>query len=135
MSHPLDYEAASARTPSRAVAFIAYLLALYPLVVLALLYGEWLLAWWMLGHPPRPSLDDPKSIAVASQMHLLTALALMSLLPAGWGAVVATVVDALSQRLPRRSLLIRAACLLAPWMGTFILLRSDPGRVLYWWFH
>ena len=44
----------------RAAAWVA---SLYPLLLLASLYGTWFTAWVVLGHRPRSSLDDPKFIS------------------------------------------------------------------------
>src|SRR5262245_46235761 len=40
----------------------AWLAAFYPGLVLLSLYVTWLIAWYLLGHPPRIYLDDPNFI-------------------------------------------------------------------------
>jgi hypothetical protein len=44
----------------------AWIFLLCPLLLVASLDGQWLLSWAVLGHIPRPSLDDPKYIDGAS---------------------------------------------------------------------
>ena len=52
---------------------------IYPLLPLIGLYVTWLTAWWMLGHRPRSSIDDPKSIGGPVDFaYMATALLLMS---------------------------------------------------------
>ncbi len=46
----------------RAQGIVCGLVYIYPLLLVASFYGCWLVAYMTLGHPPRPSLDDPKSI-------------------------------------------------------------------------
>lgn len=107
--------------------------SVYPLLFLALLYGQWLLSWLVLGHPPRPSLDDPADIAGARWLYPITALVLTAF-PVAAGAVL--VLNALELRkggFQWRRLLIRTALIACAWAGTVALLRWDPGLVMYWW--
>ena len=135
MARALDYERPINRAPpSRVLRFLAYVTAAYPLFILASLYGQWLLSWWILGHRPVPSLDDPKSIDGASWMHLITYLALGGFVPAGCGARVFNTFYAINRRLWRFRLVRHIAVIGALWLGTFLSLRWDPGHVLYWWF-
>src|SRR4051812_3648070 len=82
----------------RAVGRIPRLLLLsawaYPLLLVAGFYGTWVIAWLVLGHPPRPSLDDPKSIsAVVDVPYVATALLLLIMpLALLYGVVVGTVI-------------------------------------------
>jgi len=109
--------------------------ALYPLLVCAALYGFWCTAWWHLGHPPRPSLDDPKDLAGTAWLHELSELLLAGLLPGFLALVVVQVARVLrDHRQPWRALR-RAAVGCAGWVGAFVLLDADPGDVLLWFFH
>jgi len=83
MTETLGYARIGPRKQSKAIAILASALLLYPLLVLASLSGEWLLARLALGHPPRPSADDPKQIAGSRWLHGITALAVLGILPAG----------------------------------------------------
>ena len=53
----------------RAAAWVA---SCYPLFVLASLYATWITAWLVLGHRPRLSLDDPKSISPVVEVPYLS---------------------------------------------------------------
>ena len=134
MTQALDHERSLNRSPSRWLAFFAHATAAYPLLLLGSLYGEWLLSWWVLGHRPRPSLDDPKSIDATIWMHIVTYLALRGFAPAGCVAVVLNTLYAINHRVRGSRLLVRVAVIAALWLGTFALLRWDPGLVLFWWF-
>ena len=134
MTQSLDYARPTARRPSRVLAYFAHATLAYPLFLLASLYGQWLLSWYVLGHQPQPSLDDPKSIDGASWMHGITYIAIMGFLPAAGVALALNILYAVDRRLRWVGLAIRAVSLLALWVGTFVVLNVDPGMVLYWWF-
>lgn len=42
-----------------AVRLLRAVVWLYPVILIAAFYATWLVAWFVLGHMPRPSLDDP----------------------------------------------------------------------------
>ncbi len=48
--------------PGRKIEAARWASALQPVIVLLYLYATWATAWCVLGHLPRPSLDDPKYI-------------------------------------------------------------------------
>jgi hypothetical protein len=124
----------AAPSPPRLLAFIANATMVFPLVFLVLLYGEWFLGWLVLGHPPRPSIDDPKDIPVASSVHWVTLIALMGLLPIGLGAVCWNLWFVIAAKLGSARILGRMLAVVALFGGTITLIRLDPGRVVYWWF-
>lgn len=128
-----DDERPAHRPPSRILPFSAHLSAGYPILLLASLYGQWLLSWWVLGHRPLPSLDDPKYKDGASWMHLVTFALLMGLLPAACGALVLNIRYVLKRHLRGVRLLLRIAAVVLLWAGTIVLLSRDPGGVVYWW--
>jgi len=106
-----------------------------PLLVAAPLYGEWLLATWSLGHPPRPSLDDPKDIVGSNWMHGITALAILGALPAACAALALNVLEACFNRSSGpRAVVARMSVVIISWLALLALLRWDPGAVVYWWF-
>lgn len=108
--------------------------ALYPLLVCAALYGFWGTAWWQLGHPPRPSWNDPKDVAGTAWLYELSILLLVGLLPgfmAMAGLQTARVLR--DHRQPWRAL-GRAAAGCAVWVVVVWLLARDPGDVLLWFF-
>jgi hypothetical protein len=114
----------------RALAFVSLL---FPFLIAAALYGEWLLAWSALGHPPRPSLDDPKDISGSSWMHGITAIVLMGAVPAALGAVALTVAHIAVNRPSVARAAVRIVVIVGTWLALFGLLRWDPGLVVYWW--
>ena len=135
MTQPLEYAPPSVREPSRLLGFGANATLVYPLVFLACLYGQWFLSWYVLGHVPRPSLDDPKYIDGASWMHPVTSVALMGLLPSAGAGLALNGLHVVLNRpgLPRTAL--RMLCLLGLWAGTVVLLRWDAKtyQVVEWW--
>jgi len=60
---------------SRTLVFFAAATAVYPVLALGVLCGQWLVSRWILGHQPRPSLAGPMYIVGASWMHDSTAVA------------------------------------------------------------
>ena len=88
----IDRQYASAASQHIGVGARAMLLLVwtYPLLPLAMLYFTWIVAWIVLGHAPRPSLDDPKSISsVVDVSYLVTLLLLMSM---PFGLVIGLVI-------------------------------------------
>jgi hypothetical protein len=61
-------------------ALVAWTIAYtYPLLAAICFYSSWLVAWVMLGHVPRPMLDDPKSIGgVMDFAYVVAGLSLIS---------------------------------------------------------
>lgn len=106
----------------------------YPLLCIGLLYGQWLLSWAVLGHQSQPSLDDPKLIDGASWMHLFTTLAFLGFIPIAFIGVALNVIYMIDRRLKGYKALRYILLFLTFWLGTFQLLRSDPGSILIWWF-
>ena len=133
MTQALDYERPTHRPPSRVLGFFANAVAAYPVVLLGAVYGQWLLSWWLLGHRPQPALDEAKYLLSAG-MYVVTCSALLGSVPAGVAALALNTLYVVGHRLRGPRLLARIAVVAALWLGTYALLRWDPGRVLYWWF-
>lgn len=106
----------------------------YPLVYVTLLYGQWLAAWAVLGHPPRPSLDDPKHVPVSTDLHLWTGLAMLAIPWMACVAVALNLAHAVYARPAPRRTVIRFALLCCLWAALAAVFVWDPGGVLYWWF-
>jgi hypothetical protein len=54
---------------------VAWISAIYPLLIVVAFYATWLTAWGVLGHRPRVNLDDPKDTGpVVSVPYVLTYL-------------------------------------------------------------
>jgi hypothetical protein len=134
MTQGLDYARPTERPTSRLLAVFAHLTLSYPLFLIGSLYGEWFLAWHMLGHEPQASLNDPKYINGSSWMHPITGIAIMGLLPAAAGAPILNTMYVFRQRLNGRRLVIRFAWLSVLWLGMLALLRFDPHGIMQWWF-
>ena len=49
-------------SPNRRFIVTSWTLALYPVMIPVYLYLTWLTVWCVLGHCPRPYLDDPKTL-------------------------------------------------------------------------
>ncbi len=122
----------SALSP-RWVAFFSNLTLAYPLLLLASLYSQWLLSWAVLGYPPQPSFDDPKSIVGVSWMHDFTGLIFLSCIPMLFGGLVFNTLYIFNRRLKGIRILRRILLFLMSWLVMFLLLQSDPGAILKWW--
>jgi hypothetical protein len=114
------------------VAFAANIGLVYPLFPLGLLYGQWFLSWYMLGHAPRPDWDDPKFISGASWMHPVTTIALLGMFPAAGGALAFNTLHVVINRVRGIRLMLRIVGVPLLWLGTIALPRYHP-MVLVWW--
>ncbi len=132
MAQVMDYANPHHHALSRPLTMAAWVSTLYPLWVAASLSSEWLVAWWVLGHAPRPSLDDPMSIHPWNALHYVTGASLMGVVPA---ILVATSLNtiALFNRQSARWGLIRLILAVGVWAAIVALLRLDPWCVLAWW--
>jgi hypothetical protein len=64
---------------SRSALFAWTIAYTYPLLAAICFYSSWLVAWVMLGHVPRPMLDDPKSIGgIMDFAYLISLLSIIS---------------------------------------------------------
>lgn len=112
---------------------VAFVSLIWPALVAVLLYGEWLLATWSLGHTPRPSLDDPMDVAGSRWMHVITTLAILGAVPA---ALLALVLNTIAMELHQPTVLrglLRLAAVMMSWAVLAALVHWDPGAVLLWW--
>jgi len=107
------------------------LLCLFPVVTAVCVYAEAVFAWAFLGHWPRPSFNDPKSLSTAP-IHWLSTLFVFLAYPA---AIFLIAVAVKNWRV------VRVARIYWPWLifftVTFVALETvghyDPGQVWYWW--
>lgn len=118
---------------SRWLPLLAHASLVYPVFPAILLYGEWVLAWYMLGHIPRPSLDDPKFIDGSSWMHPLFFLAFLGLMPVFFVALPLNTFYLANNQMGWRHRALRIVAFLFLWAGLVVLLVADPGHVVYWW--
>ncbi len=109
----------------------------YPVLLLSALYGSWLLTWLMLGHQPRPSIDDPKSIG----LPVAFAVGLTWILMLGFPFAIAlaigiTPIHLDAQGHDGRDMIVKMVWALLG-LGilrgaALVLLNLDPLRVGYW---
>jgi hypothetical protein len=103
----------------------------YPLLLVGQYYGCWLLAWAILGRPPRPSWDDPKE--VLGWIYGIAGLLVPLMPPALFEALGSiTLRLARSRSAPARQTAL-ALLTISLWIGGWALLRWDPWRVVEWW--
>jgi hypothetical protein len=107
-------------------------------LLLSSLYATWLTAWFVLGHRPRPSLDDPKFISpLVSFPHGLTWLLIVGIVPALTICIIFVLVSAylcISRR-ERGWVVGTMSVLVVPpllWSSALVVLGWDPGNVVYW---
>lgn len=133
MTEAPDYADHPPSSQPGAVTIGAYLVAAYPVFFLAALYGEWFVAWSVLGHEPRPSIDDPKFIRGIGWADVAVTMGFLGLLPSGCAALVLTLSIAMDKDERGRRLAVLIGWLLACWAGTMLWLCWDPHRVAEWW--
>ena len=111
-----------------ALAMISLVWSVAPIVLMA---AHWLAAWAVLGHRPRPWVDDPGQIGGAVNiLGFLTAFSILHLpavllwFPAYW---------LVRHRKTRLGKVMALATLLLPLSSVFIL-RADPLGIVTWWF-
>ena len=110
---------------------------LYPVWLLGSFYLTWLIAWVQLGHRPRPMLDDPKAIGGVLDIAYYIPGILLMLVPvlAPLGLVASFFCPINARRGVRHSWRAAFAALYVALCALALLtLRSDPGRVVEWWF-
>lgn len=113
------------------------LLYLYPLCLAGSFYAAWIVAWLVLGHPPRPMLDDPKSIGgVMVVVYLIPGLLLVAMPALAPLGLAASFFCPICPRGRLRWLQKTALAILYIALCAIVLLmlRADPGRVVEWWF-
>jgi hypothetical protein len=116
--------------PGRRLPVACWAASLQPLVPLVYLYATWVTAWCVLGHRPRPSLDDPKSISPVVEVPycmFLVSVEMAAPFCLGTGLLLA-VVGAV-----RRSAFGPLLAVPLAWLAAYLLLRWDPLGVLYWY--
>jgi hypothetical protein len=121
---------ATIASPGRRLEAASWASSLQPAVVLSYLYLTWVTAWCVLGHTPRPSLDDPKYISpVVDVPYAMFAFSASYgwVICAGTGTLLSTVSYA-------RGSYIRPLLVLPfAWVGGFFALILDPLDVFGWY--
>jgi len=97
----------------------------------ASIYFTWLVAWLTLGHPPRPSLDDPRQISpIVNIVYFIAVLFLVSLPVSVITGPIVQLIDA-GRSLPIRVTYATISFFVS--VGAILLLRWDPLDVVYWY--
>ena len=108
-----------------------WLIWMFTLLPAVSVYLSWIVAWIVLGHPPRPSLDDPTQIGPAvSAFYFLSGLFLISI---PLLAIAGPVVQLSNSG---RKLFVRAIYSFVSLLittATIVLFRWDPLHVMYWY--
>ena len=110
----------------------------YPVLMLASLYTTWFVAWGVLGHPPRPSLDDPKYISALVDIPYIVTMLLIIAMPGAMILAAGLTPLHLRQSTDSRSaVVIKTALalliLVALWAATIAVFRIDPWNVGNWY--
>ncbi|MEW4566860.1 hypothetical protein AB1L88_03245 [Tautonia sp. JC769] len=112
---------------------LALLAGLHPVLVAGGVYGSWLLAWRMLGHPPRPSLDDPLGIAPSVSLLYWVTVVIIATSPAALiASATAWVVMLWGEVLHGQRRVLRVLLPPLAWIAAIKVSRHDPGRVFEW---
>ena len=100
------------------------------MVVLFYLYATWAAAWCVLGHCPRPSLDDPKYISPVVEVpyEMFAFSMLFGFVICACTGLLLTAVCCARRSNPRPLLALPFA-----WLAGYIALILDPLGVLYWY--
>jgi hypothetical protein len=96
----------------------------FPLLIAVAAYAGWFAAWYVLGHPPRPLLDDPKYAGSELLRHIAGA-AMLGALPAAGASLALNVLHVATSRPTRTA--ARLVLLLASWLALLALFLLDPG--------
>lgn len=133
---PMDSKTfAIKQRPTRGWLAATVVMWIWPVLGFALVHFTWFAGWLGLGHPPRPSLDDPSSISFLVDALVLLSIVVIGLLPVGaMCGVVANLWLGRVYRVPgSRQVLLHAAFLLA-WSAQIALLGIDPLQAGTWLF-
>jgi hypothetical protein len=114
--------------PGRRLEAASWASLLQPAVVLLYLYATWATAWCVLGHCPRPSLDDPKYISsVVEVPYVMFAFSILR----GWMICACTGLLLAAVCYARQSNIRPLLALPVAWLVGYLALRWDPLGVLY----
>ena len=110
----------------------------YPVLMLASLYATWFVAWAVLGHQPRPSLDDPKYISTLVDIPYVFTMILIIAMPGAMVlAVGMTPLHLRKSGSSTNSVAVKTTLALlilaALWAATIAVCRLDPWNVSMWY--
>lgn len=113
---------------------ISIYLAVYPLLLVGIHFAAWFTARWVLGHRPRPSIDDPKSIGpIVAIYHDAALVVLVVGIPLFVVLAATLLVSCVSAPQSERRKMIRllSGCL-AGLILSILFLRWDPLGMVNW---
>ena len=119
---------AASAPPRHRILVTTWFLSLYPLMVPICLFTTWLTAWYVLGHRPRHSVDDPKYISwIVAVPFRMTCMSLLVCLISFWSGLV--LVGGWSRRRLSIKPLVVLPCV---WLSVLAILCSDPLGIGGW---
>lgn len=126
----------SEKSGNRVVAIAWGVAFLYPLIAVGWVYFCWGLGWYLLGHWPRPSIDDPKDIGGAMDyVYSIGLLLVVFVPPMSIGGLVLAIfcpIRSLRERRFGRVMIAIANALMS--YCVWQLATLDPGSVFAWFF-
>lgn len=107
----------------------------FPLLTIFSIYGCWLLAWATLGYQPKPMLNDPKYIGGPLDVAYFASNIAIMIYPAiaPLGLISPFFCPAVQRSRIPKSLVLLAIYVAINVLG-IVLLRTDPGSVVEWYF-
>ncbi len=116
--------------PGRRLEAASWASSLQPAVVVVYLHATWVIAWCVLGHCPRPWLDDPKRISLVVEVpYVMFAFSIIY----GWVICACTGFLLTAVCCARRSNPRPFMALPFAWLAGYIALTWDPLGVLDWY--
>ena len=103
---------------------------IYALIVLDCYNGVWLLAYFELGHAPRPMLDDPKFVKTVGAGGAEFVLVIVGTSPVAALGGIFSQFFVLRREFGNR--LLFAGLTLCLWIGLLFLLRIDDRDIIGW---
>jgi hypothetical protein len=116
--------------PRRRLEVASWASSLQALMPLVYLYATWITAWCVLGHRPRPYLDDPKwfsEVVIVPYLMCSVSLVFGSPICLGTGLLLAVICSA------RRRIHSPLMILPVAWLTAYVIFRWDPLSVFYWY--
>ena len=126
--------------PGRRIRAMVWITSIYPLLIIASFYATWLTAWCILGHRPRGWLDDPGSISpIVDVVRAVPVMLIMLGTPLVWfvhaPVILAMVYWNMAERkTPVGKGVMQLLIPLLAWVSLFVILSSDPGSVINWYY-
>lgn len=133
MTSQIEGQHAVPRRHSRFLPWLANATIVFPLFTIGGVYCEWLQAWYMLGHQPEWSTNDPTDIPGSRRLHILTTIMVLGDLPFFVAAIASNAVYIAERRPSISRAFVRLTCLVSFWFGTYSFACLDPYGIINWW--